>query len=48
VKQIINAEDFWNKWADVIMAMRKEHIEKRKEHIEKTKYNPTGNPLLNF
>lgn len=48
VKQIINAEDFWNKWADVIMAMRREHIEKQKQHIEKTRHNPTGNPLLNF
>lgn len=48
VKQIINAEDFWNKWADVIMAMRKNHIEKTKEMIEKNKHNPTWNPLLNF
>ena len=33
VKQIINAEDFWNKWAEVVMAMRKKYISKQKVDV---------------
>lgn len=48
VSKIQSARDFHEKWKKVANAKKQEISEAKKAQIQKNKYNPTGNPLLNF
>lgn len=48
VSKILSARDFHEKWKRVANAKKQEISEAKKAQVQKNKYNPTGNPLLNF